>query len=343
MPLNPIFKIREQVTESIIRLLEQTTLGTNGAKYKHLDTSRRIHESDNPLFLTLERNDKVLGNITFCRREKDWYIRYFAFHSLAQAGEKKKKEDKGNSLLKRELNQFFDDCFTGKTDGNKVRSMYAYIDPKNDRSIWMSANFGFHVIRQLATQSFSRVKPQASDRLEHLYNWEEIKELVESNYGDHGYYINTHASKAPFYVLRNEFGEIIACTRVTKVNWQIVRMPGKLGGILTKAIPFVPVLRKLIRPDHHTFLVPEIVCIKNNDPKILDELFSSILERERLNLILWWIDSREPLYVNVKNKMDWGLLHKLIGSTPVDVVQKTANNEVLFNDRPVFVTAWDMV
>ena len=343
MPLHPIFRIREQVTDSIIHLLEQTTLGTNGAKYKHLDTSRRIFEADNPLFLTLERHDKVLGNITFCRREKDWYIRYFAFHTSAQAGEKKIKEYKGNSLLKRELNGFFDDCFEGKADGTKLRSMYAYIDPKNDRSIWMSKFFGFHVIRQLTTQSFSRVRPKPSEKLEYLHKWEEIEDLVLSNYGDHGYFTKTHSSNAPFYILRNEFGEIIACTRVTKVNWQIVRMPGKLGGILTRSLPFVPVLRKLIRPDHHTFLVPEIVCVKNNDPKILDELFSSILYREELNVIFWWMDSKDPLYLNVKNTTDWGLLHKLIGASPVDVVQKTANGKPMFTDRPVFVTAWDMV
>ncbi len=109
--LHPLFKIRTEVTTGILDLLNRTVLGTNGAKYKHLDTSNRIYEADNPLFLSIERHEKTLGNVTFCRRGKHWYIRYFAFHSLAQAGGVKKSEDKGNSFLKRELNQFFAQLF----------------------------------------------------------------------------------------------------------------------------------------------------------------------------------------------------------------------------------------
>jgi hypothetical protein len=343
MKLSPIFKLREKVTPEIIALLEQTTLGTNGAMYRHMDTGQRIHEADSPLFLSVERNDKVIGNLTFCRRDQDWYIRYFAFHSIAQAGEKKKTKDKGNSILKKEVNTFFNDHLCAPTDQGKVRSFYAYIDPKNDRSKWMSENFGFHVIRQLTTQSFSRINPKQSKRLKQIDNWESIKTMVLENYGNHGYFFTHHAEKPPFYCLEDTNGNILACAKVTKVNWEIIRLPGKSGAFLTKIIPFIPGLNKLIKPNNHTFLVPEIVCAKNNDPLLLEELFASILAQEKLNLMLWWIDSEDPIYLQNKNKINWGLLHRLIGSTPVDVVQRTADNEPMFHDRPVFVTAWDMV
>lgn len=343
MALSQIFKIRESVTPQIIELLEQTTLGTNGAMYRHLDTSERIYEADNPLFLSIERNEKVIGNITFCRRDSHWYIRYFAFHSLAQAGEKKKKEDKGNSFLKHELNQFFNDAFEGKIDGKKVQSMYAYIDPKNDRSKWMSENFNFHVIGQLATQTFSRIKPKASRRLKKIDDSKEIEHIVHQNYGEHAYYFTDHAKKPPFYVLKDERNELIACAKVTTVQWEIVRLPGKFGKVTTRIIPFIPLLNRLIKPQNHKFLVPEIVCVKKNDPKLLDELFSAILHEEKLNLMIWWLDSKEPLYQNVKEKINWGLMNRIIGVTPVDVVQRTANGQPIFQDRTVFVTAWDMV
>ena len=104
--MHPIFKFRTEVTEEILALLESVTLGTDGAHYRHLDTRERIFESDNPLFLSMERHTKVLGNVTFCRREKNWYIRYFAFDGAMQAQGKKKSSS--NGLLKRELNAFFD-------------------------------------------------------------------------------------------------------------------------------------------------------------------------------------------------------------------------------------------
>lgn len=343
MALSSIFKIRSQVTEGIIELLEKTTLGTNGAMYRHLDTRKRIHEADSPLFLTMERNEKVLGNITFCKRNQDWYIRYFAFQTFAQAGKVKKSKDNANSFLKRELNAFFDDAFTEKIDGDALKSMYAYIDPNNDRSKWMSENFGFKQIAQLATQTFSRIAPKASNRLEMLSDWSEIEDLVSQNYGNHAYFVDYHAKKPPFYVLRDNSGEIIACARVTEVHWEIVRLPGKMGGLLTKIIPYLPFINRLIKPKAHTFLVPEIVCVKDNNPIILTELFSAILHSKGLNVMIWWIDHKDQIYTATHRKVNWGLIDKMIGVSPVDVVQRTANNEEVSTDRPIFVTAFDMI
>jgi hypothetical protein len=343
MGLSPIFKVRHEVTPELLDLLTSTTLGTNGAKYKHLDTRQRILEADDPVFLSIERNNKVIGNVTFCRRGSFWYMRYFAFSSFAQAGNIRKTKDKSNSFLKRELNVFFDEVFDGKHGSVPVRSMYAYIDPKNDRSKWISENFGFSVMAQLATQSFSRISPKSSPRISVIQDWETIRPMVERNYGDHTFYHTTHAEKPPFYVLRDGKGEIIACAKTTTVHWEIVRLTGKWGGLLTKMIPYIPFLNRLIKPENHTFLVPEIVCVKDNDPKILDELFQGILKEKDLHLILWWVDSNDPLYLTVKDQIKWGLLHKMIGVAPVDVVERKAIKNSEKKEGPVFVTAWDMV
>ena len=343
MALSSIFKLRQESTPALLELLNNTTLGTNGAKYRHLDTASRILEADNPLFLSLERTDKVMGNITFCQRDKFWYIRYFAFHSFAQAGNKKKNTDKGNSFLKRELNQFFDEVFEGKHSDEPVESMYAYIDPRNDRSKWMSENFGFKVIGQLATQSFSRFYPKRSPRVEISKDWDALKEIVDYQYGQHNYFFTSHSQKGPFYVLKDAQGEILACTKVTKVNWEIVRLPGKLGRILVKIIPFIPFLNKLIKPKNHIFLVPEIVFSKDNNPILLEELFSSILAQEKCNLMLWWIDEKDPLYISIKEKINWGFFNKLIGVNPVDVVERRNSTSKAISKGPVFVTAFDMV
>jgi hypothetical protein len=74
MALSSIFKIRKEATPALLELLNNTILGTNGAKYRHLDTTSRILEADNPLFLSLERRDKVIGNVTFCQRDNFCYI-----------------------------------------------------------------------------------------------------------------------------------------------------------------------------------------------------------------------------------------------------------------------------
>lgn len=341
--LSPLFKFRTEVTSRILDLLQGTVLGTNGAKYKHLDTSTRIYEADNPLFLSVERHEKTLGNATFCRRGEHWYVRYFAFQAAMQSSENKKPTQKGNSLLKRELNSFFTQVLEGNAESPPVKSIYAYIDPKNDKSKWMSESFGFKTIAHLATQSFSRVNPKKSNRLEICTDWNEIAPIIRAFYGGNKYYFETHCAKPPFYVLRNDNNEIIACARTVNVNWEIVRLPGKMGGLLTKTIPFIPFLRKLIRPKKHQFLVPEIVWAKNMNSKIVTELFESILAEENLNLILWWTDIQNPLYQQVKAEINWGLLHKVIGVSPVDVVQLKSNSYKDESQEPVFITAFDMV
>jgi hypothetical protein len=75
----------------------------------------------------------------------------------------------------------------------------------------------------------------------------------------------------------------------------------------------------------------------------LDELFSAILFQEKLNLMLWWIDATDPLYVSVKKKVHWGLLHTIIGVAPVDVVGRKRSGMKEKVESPIFVTAFDMV
>src|SRR5690606_333286 len=131
----------------------------------------------------------------------------------------------------------------------------------------------------------------------------------------------------PFYCLKDEKGGLLAYAKFTTVNWEIVRMPGKLGGMFTKMIPYVPLLRKLIQPKNHVFLVPEIVWTTGNDAQLLTELFEGVLAREKRNLILWWIDRSDAFYLTVKPKVKWGILHRMIGETAVDVVRLSQKDD----------------
>ena len=343
--MHPIFKIRYKATEGILELLESVTLGTNGAHYRHLDTRERIYEVDDPLFLTMERNDKVIGNVTFCRRQGHWYVRYFAFSTQLQSSGTKSPTNQGNGLLKRELTSFFDDSLKGTSDLEKVESFYAYIDPRNEKSLWMSETFEFSSVGKIATQTFSRTRPRKSIRLRKTDDWNQVKSLVENQFGSYNYYIDEHTSKGPFYVLEDDQGEIIGLTKTTIAHWQIKRLPGKNGGLLTKLIPWIPGLRKIIRPNAHTFVVPEAVVVKNNDPKLVQELFEGILFTEKLNLILWWVDEKDELYKNVQDQLKWGLLHKMVGVAHASVVQKTIDGSVKGFDpeRPVFTTGIDFI
>lgn len=308
-----MFQVRREPTESILALLDDITMGTDGAHYRHLDTREKIKNIDAPLFYTLERNNKAIGNITVSEREDDWYLRHFAFTKGFQASGKKRSRSEGNSRLKKEVSEFFKGLLEGYYTSKNGRCIYAYIDPENQKSLWVSQSFGFKKVRSIATQSFSRFSPKKSQRLIKNLSWKEVQPLIEKEYKEYSFYHPVQTEKGPFYGLKNSEGELIAITKITNAEWEIKRLPGKFGRLIVKLIPYIPMLSRLIKPKHHTFLVPDAVWTKDNDPELLEELFEGILNDTKLHLMLWWVDTEELHYRAVKGKMNWGPAHKIIG------------------------------
>jgi hypothetical protein len=332
----------ETADHRILDLLDSIAYGSNGAIYRHQDTKDRIQMLDDPLFLTLERNDQVIANLTFCRRQVGWYIRFFGFSERFRSTGKTKKNLK-NSTLKNELKQFFDQAFINDLNGLTTSKMYAYIDAENDRSELISKEFGFSIIGQLITQTFSRVHPKRSKRLRTNQAWELVREQVLKQYGEYRFLHLDQISKGNFYTIVNDDNEIIGLCHAIKVHWTIDRLPGKYGKILTKLIPYIPVIRKLIKPKNHHFLAVDTVWTKQNDPVLIEELFSSILVEENLNLLIWWSDVKDPIRGNLGEKIYWGLLDKMVGRTVVNVISRQNEIEEAENSKPVFVSVFDMV
>lgn len=338
---NP-FVVREELTPAILELLQSVTLGTNGARYRHLDTPKRIKQLYRPLFLTIERNDKVIGNITFCRRECGWYVRYFAFADIFQTNGKRKVLRK-ESGLKNEINAFFENALKG--DFGKAPSLfYAYIDTKNERSLWMSQGFEFKTIAKIATQTFSRIKPKLKENIREIKtNLNDVHEFVKNKFGNHQLYFDIHTfNDAPFYGLYSD-NELIAFAKVHRANWIIERLPGKQGGLIANIIPYVPWVRKIIKPSLQQFCVIEAVWSKNDNIERLNVLFEGILFHEKTNSLIWWVDTKDPFYKKAKKSINWGLIHKLNGVNEIDLVVRTNNPSVLNKNKPFYTTGFDFI
>ncbi|MCE3295634.1 MAG: hypothetical protein K0R65_1348 [Crocinitomicaceae bacterium] len=340
MNIRPPFILREKHTEGILKLLQQTTLGTDGARYRHLNTEEIIHDLDDPLFLSLERGEKVIGNISLCRRGTNWYIRYFAFDSLFQSSKASSRETaKGSNEVKKSglkdtIGAFFDEqsaagiCF------------YAYIDPKNLRSKFMSENFGFETIARLKTHSFSRSKPKRSQSLIEISDPGRIRTL--SQYFKHQLFYTDYQPKANRFYALEKNGETLAFARVRQAHWEIERLPGKMGGLLTKLVPFLPALNRFLVPSNHRFLVPDMVWAKDNKPQLLQELFESLLAAENQRLILWWADEKDPV-LQYDKQISWGIFSWFLGNPSVDVVAKFSSENKPDTEKPVFVCGIDLV
>lgn len=330
------FELTEAITPELVSLLEQTTLGTNGAMYRHLDVRERILQTDNPLCFSLRRNDHLLANITFCKRDFGMYLRYFAFDKRFQS-KGKARHTMQKSALKQEIEGVFQ--HVEKEHAGKLHMCYAYIDARNARSKWMSEQFGFQTKAKLATQTFSRRFPKKSARLSKEVPSPEHLSLIKITYAHYTGYFEHYLMQGQMHCIRSSEGTLLALAKFTEVTWEISRLPGKWGGVLVKALPYLPILRKMIQVKKHRFLVPEVVCIANNNAALLTELFSGVLYMEQGHTMLWWMDERDELYTQVKQQVRWGILHQILGVSTVDVVVRGDFEP----KEPMFVAAFDLI
>lgn len=328
------FHLENNLNPALIELLKKTTLGTNGAKYKHLDIEKRVHLLDNPLHYSLKRKEKIIGNITFCNREKAIYLRYLAFDKRFQ-GTGIKKSNTSKNILKNKIK-----CLFEQLESEQKKCFYAYIDPKNTRSKWLSEQFGFVSQGKLVTQTFSRLYPKLSNNLSIIHDFNEISTIVRNQYRNHHFYFEKQCSLPEFLAIKNENNEILALAKFTKVNWEISRLPGKFGGILTKIICYIPFINKLINPKLHSFIVPEIVCLPSNKSIHLQQLFTSALAHHGVNSLIWWIDINDQIYLENFKKIKWGLMDKILGKSSVEIVVRGKNDKINY---PFFVCAFDMI
>lgn len=338
MQIEAPFIVRKEASKALLELLEKAPLGTKGAVYWHLNTNEIIYKLDEAVFISLERNEKCVCNITFCHRNGHQYIRYFAFDKLFQTTKRGQKPP-SNRNFKLKIAKMFEYELNSGT-----KSFYAYIEPKNERSHWMRENFGFVNAAQIQTQTFSRLRAKKSLRVEELLTKEPQLSLL-SKFKHELYHTSSTMSRMRYFELKNEDGKILASCRAQTANWKIEQMGGAFGKLLTRLIPYLPFINRLIDPKDFSFVVVDAVHVDEPTPAFLDELFESLLAEYQKTVIFWWTDVKNSILQQVQPKLNWGLIDKFIGRPKVDLVVKTNDQQLLekLKTNPFFVNGVDLI
>jgi quinol monooxygenase YgiN len=336
LEVKPPFHLHTEANEKILNLLNSVALGTNGAIYRHQNINQRIKELHDPLHFTLERSNKVIGNITFCRRPVAWYVRYFAFDNALQT-KTNVKSRKSDGASKKRIAAFFEAILQEETN-----LLYAYIDPRNERSLWMSEQFGFKQMANIATQTFSRIRPRMQPEVHQVATNSNLKQLHQQIFSDYALFFTKHTyNEAPWYYI-GTIEDPIAMAKTYRANWVIEQLPGKSGKLLGKIIPYVPGVRKLIGTGEQQFTVIESVYCKPGKEKTLEKLLEGILHLESNHTLIWWVDENCAYYKNAKQKVNWGLLHKINGVNRVTLVGKGKTDREN-QKKPYYVTGYDFI
>ena len=326
--IHRLIKHETSPPNSVIPLLSNTIIGTEGSLYQLLDTKEKVHLLHKPHFLYLERNEKAIGNVTICERpitliekaQDSLYIRYFAFDKVFQGGSKKGNSKSAFHLY---LKALFESSNLNPLNPENKKSIYwAFIDPQNARSLNMNKKLGFETIGQFRTTAFSRVNPKKSNRVSRVNEDDkaEIKLLIKDFYAGFNFISDVHLfDNDNFFVLKKD-GQIVAGIQANPVHWKIKSLPGTKGKFLMKAAPFIPRIHKLINPKNHKFLATEGLFWKAGYEGIVEELLSAVLEVNSHNSLLIWTDVNNQMIPKLEVK--WGFIQKSKKDNLINIVAK---------------------
>lgn len=323
-----LLKRSESPPISVVDLLKHTVIGTNGLRYQLLDTEEKIHALNRPHFLYLERNGEAIGNVTICKRQvklgngeiESLYLRYFAFKSIFQGGNKK---GKSNSLFHEYFKQMFETANFNPCAPIFEKSIYwAFIDPENLRSFNMNEKLGFETIGTFKTFSFSRSRPKGKSEVSKIKAEEQeaTLKLIQHFYKDHHFFSAVHLFKNNNYYVYKVDGEIVAGIQANPIKWKILSLPGKNGKLLKKLIPFIPGLRKIIRPEKHQFLATEGLFWKNGFEHLVPDFLEGVLSITGHHSLLIWKDHNDKRLENLK--IHWGILERIKSEQSIHFVAK---------------------
>lgn len=359
-------KLTRKADEDIFALLTGTTLGTKGGmRYQLRDTPGRIKDyGDNIRFVSLYMRERLAGTIGFCYREMSAggkavhgsYLRYFSVMPMFQAAldargrADKQRNKKNGETWKDEVLAFFRRPrmldFPGYGEDDK-HVVFAYVESMNERSKTFVQQVGFEHIRTFHTMAFSRFSPRRSVSVQELGVAERVKmkALLKDFYSSHTLYQDDFVfNKDKYYVIRDG-EEIIAGISVVTASFRVVDMPGFWGRLSMKILPLCPGFRKIFRPEELRFLVFQSPYVKKGREKSLETLMESACAIEGYKLGLTWLDDRSELYDTMVNRLNMGLLNRILKTKPglvyASFINFTRKEKEPFYDRPAYISGFD--
>lgn len=359
--------VEKSASQAITKLVSETTWGTPGkTRWKQMRTAFFLPKTINPNWVTLEHDNKPLGTVALLHRRVDfplgtansYCVRYLAFPesrqtpppSVKRSNPKEQKSLLSRSPIRRALAELFEAPEQLNTESSEPEKavFYAFVEMENERSKEFCKTFGFEPIRNFNTLPFSRMFPQKSPDVSKVT--EDEKPLVlnhlKSQYKGFSLFFTDHSFHiGDYYVLKKD-GEIIAGVQAIAEHWQICHLPGFSGKLTRKLLPRIPFLSKLFNPDAFHLALFEGIFVRPGHEADLFKLFESVLADMGMNTAFIWMDSDNELYSMIRKSGKLGLLYKISGDSPAQVIARfqgfSAKEIKAFHESPSYLSAFDM-
>ncbi|NBP69536.1 MAG: hypothetical protein EBU52_12405 [Cytophagia bacterium] len=306
--------IHQKPNKQLLELLNSNVIGTPGLSmlYQHLKVEEKLYSIATPHFLTIERNNEVVGTCCFCERNFNtitgFYVRYFAFkNDFRISGKPNTKSRLKSSGIRSEVKALLNgDCLLNQKQTQFFH--YAYVDPRNPRSANLCDEFGFVPVRKYTTRIFSRFFPKPQYKLdirETSSSSEKIKTLLGRFYSNYNHFTFENLNKN-YYYIENTEGEILAGAQVNPDAWRIETLPGKFGKALLAVFSHTPILSKLLS-NHFRFLAVEGIFYAAGCEPLFERLLEHLLYQFKMHTAIMVVDTQSSLY-DLTHKMNLGFL-----------------------------------
>ena len=331
--------VLNQADQRAIKLLQQTTYGTKGVRYRQISQVETIQRLHNPSFFHLYDHHELIG--FYCLDQ-----RFVSFPSNSLPGYY------GRYLAVREDMQ-------GKGYGQLLKStavkyiertapapciLYSYIEAKNTRSMAASVKESFTSVARLNTYMFRRFSPVKDKRFRPISLMESnaILALVKGQYAHFGFQNFININYKNQYFILEEDGQVLAGVQANPILWKILQIPSPFGALAKHIAPYIPGFRRFFNPSRQAFVVLEGVYVDPTKPELLSVLLESVLAHFNLHTAMWQIDKKDPLVPLLASPTMGRFSHFQPGVITHVMVKPVGNlSEIDFCSNPAYVSCFD--
>ncbi len=331
-------------SQEVIEFLDTTTWGTEDTLYEHKKTDERISDLTDPIPVLASVEDRLLALVVMDRRRVrsgnfsciSYFFRYLAsnasFRERAIVG---KAGQKTMDIVR---------------ESEQDKAIYfASIEGKNRRSYNFVKGVGYEQIGQVHTVGFSRFFPRKSRFMRPVLterDRERVLHILQEHYSSHSLvHFSNLFKNGGCYVLEKE-GVIKAIVQAYPALWVIKQMKGKMGKILMKYVPHIPILNKMFNPRKFEFLAFEGLYFRDTTDDLV-RLMESVLAEYGLKSAMFWLDDRDTMYATLTHSGKLGLLHRFVKDSSAYILASfrnlTQEEEKEITNAPVYMSGFDCI
>lgn len=289
--------VSNQADPNAISLLQHTTYGTEGIRYRQTGQEDKIDQLHDPYFFQLYSHQKLIGFYAIDQRPigfpETWVTGYYGRYLAIQDD----FQGKGyGQLLKSTAVDFL------TKSAHHPHLFYSFIEAKNTRSMKASHKENFVSVAHFKTYMFRRFSPKLDSRIRmaSLTAPSMALRLVQRQFVHFGFQNFVNINYQNHYFTLEENGRVLAGVQANPVVWKLVHIPGLLGPVIRHIAPSLPGLRRFFNPSSQSFVVLEGVYLDENRPDLLPVLLEGVLAHFRTHTAMWQLDEKDPMMALIK-------------------------------------------